>query len=531
MKEISYQRIVYIVSLFIMLFGNGAFVSNVLSAYPFAWANYVYLASLFILFTLVLVIVLLLSCYKKTTKVVLIALLVSSSLAAYFMDNFHVVIDSDMIDNALNTNSEEAFDLINTELFGYLILLGILPSYWLYKTPIVYPESLQAAFFSRLKRIAFLLLLSALVIFCFSKFYFSFWRDHKALRYYSNPHYTIYSLAKYLGKSAQTDAAQFKIIGLDATVAASDGPRKLVIFVVGEAARADHFSLNGYGKETNRYLRHEQVVSFQNVWSCGTSTAISVPCLFSVYKRTEFDKQKAETTENVLDVLNHAGVNVIWLDNNSDSKGVAKRISYESYKQQDHNPVCNDECRDEGMLANLQKYIDSKSQGDIFIVLHQMGNHGPAYYRRYPKDFERFTPACKSNQLEECRKEEIGNAYDNAIAYTDYFLSKTIELLKQNSARYETGMIYVSDHGESLGENNIYLHGMPYVFAPESQKRVPLILWFNEQFYKNKIDLTALKNNITREFSHDNIFHSILGLMDIKTSIYDQRMDIFKYKH
>lgn len=291
---------------------------------------------------------------------------------------------------------------------------------------------------------------------------------------------------------------------------------------------ADHFSLNGYARKTNPYLEKEKLISFENVWSCGTSTALSVPCLFSIYNRNNYTKIKAESTENILDVLQRSGVNVLWLDNNSSSKGVAERIQYESYKTSDKNAICETECRDEGMLLNLQQYIDDHPSSDIFIVLHQMGNHGPAYYKRYPSEFEQFTLVCKSNQLEQCSSEEITNAYDNALLYTDYFLSKTISFLKERKNNFKASMMYISDHGESLGENGFYLHGLPYLFAPDNQKHVPLLMWFSED--EGSVTSANLEDNITlSEFSHDNVFHTVLGLLDVNTSIYEANMYILNH--
>jgi lipid A ethanolaminephosphotransferase len=215
---------------------------------------------------------------------------------------------------------------------------------------------------------------------------------------------------------------------------------------------------------------------------------------------------------------------VLWLDNNSDSKGVALRVPYESYRTPEKNAVCDLECRDEGMLLNIQEYINEHKKGDIFIVLHQFGNHGPSYYKRYTQEFEKFTPACKTNQLENCSKEAIDNAYDNAVLYTDYFLSKVIELLKGNDSEFESAMFYVSDHGESLGENGIYLHGMPDFIAPDEQRHVPAIIWLGSNYDELNISDIAMKKN--NKYSHDNIFHTILGFMEIETSIYKKEMDI-----
>ena len=246
--------------------------------------------------------------------------------------------------------------------------------------------------------------------------------------------------------------------------------------------------------------------------------------MFSVYGHNRFTAKKALSTENVLDVLRHAGVNVLWLDNNSSSKGVADRVTYINYRSPHVNRVCDGECRDEGMLPGLQDYINKHSDGDIFIVLHQMGNHGPDYYKRYPAGFEKFTPVCRSNLFEECSKNEINNAYDNAILYTDYFLNRVIELLKQNKEHFETAMFYVSDHGESLGEYGIYLHGLPYYFAPEAQVHIPAIMWLGDKF--NKVNAVALAKKRNKKYSHNNIFHTILGMLEIQTSIYNSNLDI-----
>ena len=247
--------------------------------------------------------------------------------------------------------------------------------------------------------------------------------------------------------------------------------------------------------------------------------------MFSLLGRDNYSDKKAKSTENVLDVLKHGGVKILWRDNNSSSKGVADRVDYQSFRSSKANPICDEECRDEGMLSGLQDYIDGQEQGDLLIVLHQMGNHGPAYYKRYPQTFEKFTPVCKTNQIERCTPAEIGNAYDNAILYTDDFLTKTIDFLKQNDDNFQTALVYMSDHGESLGENGIYLHGLPYFMAPDAQKHVGALMWFGRQS-KQIIDTAKLKQVANNHFSHDNLFHTLLGLMQIETSVYHSEADI-----
>ena len=359
-----------------------------------------------------------------------------------------------------------------------------------------------------------------------SAFYATFVREHKELRYYMNPLTPVYAAYK-VGKSRLALAdAPMQTIGADAHISEADVDRELVIMVVGETARADRFSLNGYGRQTNPELEQESVISFSQVDSCGTSTEVSVPCMFSIYGRESFDGHDGHPIQNVLDVLGQAGVNMLWRDNNSNSKGVADRIRSEDYRTSDINPDCDEECRDDGMLAGLQDYVDQQDTGDIFIILHQMGSHGPAYYKRYPPEFRKFVPACESNQLQDCSEAEINNAYDNTILYTDHFLADVIDFLRNNDNRFETAMLYASDHGESLGESGVYLHGLPYWVAPDAQTHVPFILWFGKNY--DDVDFEALRRLQNDSLSHDNIFHTLLGLFEIKSGIYDGQKDILQ---
>jgi lipid A ethanolaminephosphotransferase len=440
-----------------------------------------------------------------------------SSFTAYFMDTYHIVIDDDMIRNVLQTNISESADLFSLKLVLYVVFLGVIPSFVILKSEIFY-DDVKVELIRKIKNILILLTIIGITFFSFSKFYTSFFREHKPLRYHVNPSFWLYNINNHLLKTYTNQSSKLEEIGSDAKITFDvNEKRKIMILVVGEATRADRFSLNGYEKETNPLLKNEDVINFTNMYSCGTSTAQSVPCMFSIFGRAEYTYKKGISTQNVLDVLNKTNeVSILWRDNNSDSKGVALRVDYEDYRTPKSNTICDDECRDEGMIVGLDKYIEQHKNKDILIVLHQMGNHGPAYYKRYVKEFEKFAPVCKTNQLEECKQEEVSNAYDNAILYTDYFLSKVINFLKPYSKDFETSMFYVSDHGESLGENGLYLHGMPYFIAPEAQKHVASIMWLGN----NK------KENIEKEYSQDNLFHTLLGYFNVKTDVYKENMDI-----
>ncbi len=522
--QLSQDKIIFLTALFVVFVDNGNFFRHVTKVYPLNLQNSGFLVSIIVIFCCFLVILFSLFSSKYTMKPFLIFSILTAAVIAYFTNTYHIIIDDTMIQNIFETNVSESADLISPKLFLYLTLLGLIPA-WLISRVKLQPAPLKRTLTTTLIRIVLSLIIIVICLFSFSDFYTSFFREHKPLRYYTNPTYAFYSVGKFIGNKINSGKEPFKQIGLDAKKATGAQGRKLTIVVVGEAARADHFSLNGYSRETNPLLKKEDIINFPNLYSCGTTTATSVPCMFSLLDRDNYSDKKAKSTENVLDVLKHGGVKVLWRDNNSSSKGVADRVDYQSYRNSKTNPICDGECRDEGMLIDLQDYIDNQKEGDVLIVLHQMGNHGPAYFRRYPQNFEQFTPVCKTNQFEECQPEEIINAYDNSLRYTDYFLSRTIALLKQNDGDFQTSLIYMSDHGESLGGNGLYLHGLPYFMAPDAQKHVGALMWFGKKA-KESIDTEKLKQVANHPFSQDNLFHTLLGLMQIETSVYQPDADI-----
>lgn len=520
---LSTTSLILAVTAFLTLFGNGTFVANTLKAYPQAISNALPLLSLIIVFGGVTVLLLGVMCFRHATKPVLMIILLLSSLSAYFMDNYGVIISDDMLRNVVHTNTAEALELFNLKLLAYFTVLGVLPALAVAKAPLRW-RGWRTESIARLKLFGITIALVAASIFLFSSFYASFFRENKELRQQANPSYYIYSTIKFATASFKSvSTAPMTVVGADARIPASDVDRELVIMIVGETARADRFALNGYARDTNPQLSKKNVISFTNFWACGTSTAVSVPCMFLLDGDTK-DASAIKTQENLLDVLIRSNVNVLWLDNNSDSKGVASRAEYQDYKSPKVNPVCDTECRDVGMLAGMQSYIDAHPTGDILIVLHQMGNHGPAYHRRYPPEFEKFTPVCKSSDLSQCSREEIGNAYDNAILYTDHFLAKTIEFLENHDSKFETAMFYVSDHGESLGENGLYLHGLPKAIAPDTQLKVPAVMWFGKNFHA--VSSPALRQKSKMRFTHNNVFHTLLGFFEIEATVYNPGMDI-----
>lgn len=511
------------VSLFIMLTGNLSLFKRLLEIYPLTWGNLPFLLSLTIFFSLATILFMLLVSHGKMARWVLAFFLIASSQAAYYMDQYGIVIDTVMIDNIVQTNLQEASGLLNSNLVLRTLFLGLIPAWIVFRSaPTI--QTLRVELLSRVALVTLIIISIFAVVLPFSAGYASFVREHKMTRMFANPIYFSYSGIQYLTqKLKSSEVVKLKKVATDAVEVGGAHKKELIILVVGETARADRFSLNGYFKETNPQLKKEDVVSMRHVSSCGTSTGESVPCMFSIMKRKNFNREKALHIENALDVLYENGVQILWRDNNSDSKGVAVRLEYQDFKSATNNPICDEECRDVGMLSGLDKYIASKNDKDILIVMHQMGNHGPEYYRRYPKEFERFTPVCKSSDLRNCTKEEVDNAYDNAILYTDFFLSQVINFLKKYDGEYETAMLYVSDHGESLGEHGIYLHAAPYMIAPEQQTHIPAIVWMGQHF---DYQIDQLKPYQDYPLSHDDLFCMLLVGFEIDTKTCDTRRNL-----
>jgi lipid A ethanolaminephosphotransferase len=344
-------------------------------------------------------------------------------------------------------------------------------------------------------------------------------RNHRSMRYLINPVNSLYALADLAAQSNAKPTGPPLPIGLDARItprAAGTRP-PLLTLVVGETARADHFALNGYARPTNPELAALDVLNFRNVMSCGTNTAASLPCMFSHLGKARFESRERDH-ENLLDLVQRAGMAVLWVDNQAGCKGLCERVP--------HAETCvGDDCLDEAMLQGLDARIaalpaDARARG-VLLVLHQMGSHGPAYYKRSPPDRKPFMPECTTNVLQQCDRAALINGYDNSIAYTDHVLAQTIAWLKRQQAQFDTTLLYVSDHGESLGENNLYLHGLPYAVAPVEQKHVPMVLW---PATRGQPD--CLRTQQAAPLTHDNLFHSALGLLGITATEYDAKLDM-----
>lgn len=464
----------------------------------------------------------------RIAKPAVILLLFLSAASSYALSNLGVVINSDMIRNIAETNVRETADLFTWNAFFYVLAAGGLPAAAVCMTRIEF-----SPFKKELRRRLTFFLTGLAVLGVFGavsyKEYASFGRNNRQVRHYINTFNYIYAVARYYQRSRSADR-KFVVLDESPRIKPRKSPEKrVVVLVVGETARAQNFSLYGYKKETNPLLaQNKEIIVFKDVSSCGTATAVSLPCMFSVLPKKDFDVTDANFTQNLLDIAQSAGYDVEWKDNDDGCKKVCNRVKTIDAKTGNKKPFCfGDYCHDGILIDGLDERLASVEK-DTLIVLHAMGSHGPTYYKRYPDAFKRFNPTCDTANLQDCPREQIVNTYDNTIAYTDHVIASVIEVLKRHP-ELQSSMLYMSDHGESLGENNIYLHGLPYAFAPDYQKKVPMILWLSDSLKQSAaLNASCLKQKAEKEsFSHDNYFHSVLRLLGVQTTAYDAKLDVF----
>ncbi len=468
--------------------------------------------------------------FRPLLKPFFIIVLPVSALASFAMMTFQVVFDRSMIENIIETQSSEATSYLNLKVVLWFVFTGILPAVLLFVTPVSYEKTRLRRLGVRLLSMVISLLVVASIAGVFYKDYASVGRNNRTLNLEIVPTNYLYSAFQYMNHRYFTPKIPFQTIGNDAKLVQQPGQKpNLVFLVVGETARAQNQSWNGYGKPTNQYTQAiADVVNFSKMTSCGTATAISVPCMFSNMKRTSYDANRARNSEGLLDILHKAGVSVFWKDNDEGCKGVCDRVPNVIIPTKNDGKYCDgDTCYDMALMQNIDEDIKNDGKNTL-IALHLIGSHGPTYSRRYPPEFRKFTPDCPRSDIENCTQEQLVNTYDNTLLYTDYLVSQVIEKAKQYQDKYNVAVIYLSDHGESLGENGLYLHGTPYSVAPVQQTHVPMLFWLSDNYAKAQgIDMQCLKDNAAdKDVSQDNLFHTVLSAMNVQTSERDPQLDI-----
>ncbi len=527
--KLSSESLIVLVSLFLLLISNASFwrqLALFLGGLSVAWVNYLSVA--IFVFAIFNVLFLVLAPRVLLKPVLVIFILIAAS-ASYFIDHYGAVIDHHALQSALETDARESAEWLSFTMLKHLFFFGLIPSVitiWLFEIKqLNYREAIFRRFFSILGFTA----LAVLVVGFNQQLFSSLARNHPELRDVLNPINSINAARAYLKKSVASESVAMLSVGADTELGLGYKNHKskpvVLILVVGESARASSFGILGYPRDTTPELKKLPITAFSEVDSCGTNTATSVPCMFSNLGRARYTEKRANAQENLLDLAKRAGFSVEWIDNNTGSKKVAKRITETSLALGNDAELCSTgSCYDQVLLDALASRL-TKIDSNTILVLHQLGSHGPAYYQRTPESFVRFKPICRTVELQNCSRESVLNSYDNSIFYTDYILSQMIEELIQKDA-FDSALLYVSDHGESTGEHGYYLHGAPYVIAPTEQTKVPMLLWTSNSFNSRmNLSPSCVASAAKRSTSHDAIFPMILNLLDLKTEAYIKERD------
>jgi len=536
-KPISLSQFNLLLAIWLGAILNFAFFQKIQSLTPYQGPK----AYLFLMATVLVIVaaynlIFQLIQWKWNAKIFASIFLVVGGFTAYFVNSLGVVISPEQIQNMMQTDAREVGDLLSLQFVLWTAAFVVFPLLFISLVRIK-TESLPRKIIKKLLNGVASLLLVGGLLFLFYVDYAAIFREHRDLKGMISPQNAIASTLSYYHKSAPKKNLPLIQYGEDAHLLQpvnEQAKPKLMVLVVGETARAESFSLNGYAKNTNPELSKLDIINFSQVSSCGTATAVSVPCMFSGMPREDYDEQLASHREGLLDIAQRAGYKVTWMDNNSGCKGACDRVEQYQIPQQLKDKWCakDGDCYDEILVDSLKSYLAAIPETDKtprLIVLHQMGSHGPAYYQRSKAPFQPFKPSCDSNAIQGCSRTELLNSYDNSIVYTDHVLSSLIQVLKGSTA-YQTGFWYLSDHGESTGEHGLYLHGSPYAIAPTQQTHVPMLMWFSPEWTaQNSAQITCLAQQKSKELSQDNLFPSLLSLLDVKTQTIDEQKNMLQH--
>jgi lipid A ethanolaminephosphotransferase len=467
--------------------------------------------------------------WRRSIKLWCAIVLISASVLSYFTYFLGTHFDKAMLVGTLQTNPGETLDLLTFRMLLWVLVLGALPSFVVLKTNLSITQSKLRIATTSAVQLTVLIAATAIIVYAMYPRYASATRNRSVTFDTVAPvNFVAASVAYAYGLRALNTTRT--PVGQDARQSYPIAKPRLFIFVLGETARAKNHGLNGYERDTTPRMKAAKGFYFANTETCGTATAISVPCIFSGLPSKEFTLEKGRNIETLIDVINHAGARIIWRDNDSGCKGVCAKADYEDFTSAANPRWCNglDNCFDEILLDGLESKVRLDAR-DTIVVLHLKGSHGPAYYKRYPDAFERFTPTCKTSDLAACDEQSIRNAYDNTIVYTDHVIGQTVQMLEKLSDQFATALLYVSDHGESLGEGGLFLHGIPLVIAPKEQIQVPMFAWVSPLFISlEKWNRDCLVKQTKVQRSHDNVYSTVLGFLDIDTVQYKKQLDIFE---
>ena len=510
-------NIVY--ALFTVCVFNASFLSQL-------WGNVSWVAfgGVFVLLVILYTALQLLIFGNRTIKFFSLLFLCANAVAAYFISTYHIALNKMMLSNVLDTNFFEATEWLGKSFWLYILFLCIVPAFLVIKFQIKVP-----GFKTRFKFFLSAILLGGILstpFMVYKKDVSIFLKENFNLKYQLVPSSYIYSLVSLVKNHLEEVRFIDSTKGLVQKKYWKGDKKNLLVFVLGESLREANFSLSNYERDTAEPLRkyEQDLVVFKKTMSCGVSTRVSLPCMFTAYSQNNYDERGISYTSNALDILQKSGLDVLWLDNELGCNKVCRNIPTEF--------TCDSrECVD-SELNNVFKEKLPDLKEDAVVVLHQRGSHGPRYDLREPEEFRKWTPYCQDADYQNCSYQEIVNAYDNSIYYTSFLLADLIETLSEAKDRYNPILIFISDHGESLGEDGFWGHGGKVEEAPRYQREVPFFIWIPQSSrIALGMDKKCLDEKTKNTQSHDAIFHSLLGLFGVKTDVYMPQLDIFSACH
>lgn len=434
-------------------------------------------------------------------KLLLVFFFIGNAIALYFVNTYSVIIDESMIGNVFNTNYEESSSFFSFKLVLYVVLLGIIPSILIIKAKII-----KVTLKKFLTTSALILTFVGVLVFANASNWLWIDKNSKTLGGLAMPwSYAVNTPLYFIHKNKKNEK---EILLPNAVI--KDNKKSVVVLVIGESARSQNFSLYGYEKNTNPLLSQTSNLYHFNATSCATYTTAGVKCILE-------HENTGDLYEILPNYLYRNNVDVIWKTTNWGEPPV-------HIKEFLDKKILTANCEgahcqyDEILLAGLKERILASTKDKILIVLHTSTSHGPTYSQKYPPQFETFKPVCNSVELGNCSHQELINAYDNTIVYTDYILHRVIENLKELTD-FNSTMLFVSDHGESLGEKNLYMHGLPMSIAPKEQYDIPFIVWVSNNSKQLKPNESVTQNHV---------FHSVLNFLAIESPVYKEEMNIYK---
>ena len=527
----SFQRTVFLTALLWTLCFDWPFWKAMIASVggdPAVIAQTLFLSFVLALsfFCLAVAVIELLGILPQSIFRLLMAVLSLSGVAALIASLLYgTTMTPDMVRNFLQTDSREAMMYFSISSLSICVFL-LLPSGLLLLGGAKYKLSLPEQC-RRAGLCALFLLIGVLLLMSQLQPFSALMRNDKSLRYLIAPFNVVYSTASTLLRDQNTDQKRERQI-VDVNPTALTTPERPTVFVlvIGETARSANWQLAGYKRETTPRLASMDIINIPTVQACGTSTDVSLPCMLSRVGRRDYDRKRILSEESLPSLLQRSGLNVTWIDNQSGSKGTSDGVRT-VFLNQNEALCAKGECMDMAFVDDLKARLSQlKNRERQVLILHMMGSHGPAYDQRSEDPDKVFGAVCTDPSFRSCSSEQIINAYDASIRYTDRVIA---ELIKTLSARknVNTALIYVSDHGESLGENGLFLHGAPYYVSPDVQRIVPMVMWLSDEFKEDyKVSGAVIEKNIQKTVTHDHLYHTVLGLLNVKSSTYEKQWDL-----